>query len=285
MMMHKWRSLFGTGCLAAVLVLFGAATAIAQPTNPPTELTLHAVDFKTLLLTWTNGAAGADADTTATMTEIAYVQRDSGDDFAEMTPMKMNVDIEHEQTTLEGLKAGKRYVVGIRAKNGEGTNPAADDDPPWVFGSMSTRAAPKPGNVDHRDVMIMPGDKMLMVEWEDPLPGHDDLMIKEYMVEFSKKEKSGYMMWPHKPTEPMVTITGLDNDTMYYVRIKAMNDAGGMSADWSKPVSGTPSADAMPTPALPVFGAFALGAGLLAAGRARLRRREQQRQLTRARLG
>ena len=34
------------------------------------------------------------------------------------------------------------------------------------------------------------------------------------------------------------------------------------------------------TPALPIFGAFALGAGLLAAGRARLRRREQ-RQLTR----
>jgi hypothetical protein len=39
---------------------------------------------------------------------------------------------------------------------------------------------------------------------------------------------------------------------------------------------GTPT----PTPALPIFGAFALGAGLLAVGRARLQRR-RQRQLTR----
>ena len=76
-------------------------------------------------------------------------------------------------------------------------------------------------------------------------------------------------------------IANLTNGMTYYVRAKAKNDAGGVSANWSDPVMGTPTAEgATPTPALPVFGAFALGAGLLAAGRARLRRREQ-RQLTR----
>ena len=53
-------------------------------------------------------------------------------------------------------------------------------------------------------------------------------------------------------------------------------NAVGMGA-YSASKMATPTAmDPAPTPALPLFGAVALGAGLLAAGRARIRRRQQQ---------
>ena len=88
-------------------------------------------------------------------------------------------------------------------------------------------------------------------------------------------------------TDTEYMITSLDNDIMYDVQVRAINEAKGKSL-WSPgdeagadAARGTPMADgATPTPALPLFGAFALGAGLFAAGRARLRRRAQQCQLT-----
>ena len=82
------------------------------------------------------------------------------------------------------------------------------------------------------------------------------------------------------------------NETVYLVRVRAVDGAGNMG-NWSDNGSATPMAMGMPkppvpTPALPLFGAFALGAGLLAAGRARMRRqaqlrgrREQRRMMTR----
>ena len=227
------------------------------------------------------------------MYEIAYAMRATpASDFAGVAVETKKVAIgAPNSVTITGLEAGKRYLFGIRGDVAAvtmttwGSTTQTNDAITLVEGM--TGSPPKPGDVDHRDVMITPGDEMLMVDWEDPLPGgdaSDDLEIEEYMVQFSEKEKTGYKDWVHMPTEPMVTITGLENETDYYVRIKAVNDAGGVSANWSTPQMGTPSDDApkpKPTPALPVFGAFALGAGLLAAGRARLRRRREQRQLTR----
>lgn len=280
-MTNRWSSLFVTGCLMAALALFGSATALAQaPTGTLNDVEATAVDHQSVLVTWDFEETGA---TEATKFEVGYFQSDDGSVVAATAGVgvmsKMTSNATMDSLTISDLMPGKRYVFMVRARSGD----AADDAAAWptsagdTTDTATTMAAPMPSVVDHRKIMVMPGDEMLMVEWEDPLPGHDDLMIEEYEVQFSKKEKSGYMMWPHKPTEPMVTITGLDNGTMYYVQIMAVNDAGGKSA-WSKAVSGTPSADApMPTPALPLFGAFALGAGLLAAGRARLRRREQRR--------
>ena len=80
------------------------------------------------------------------------------------------------------------------------------------------------------------------------------------------------------------TISNLENDMEYTVRVRACSY--GACGDWSDEEMATPMAGAMPTPtpALPVFGAIALGAGLLAAGRARLRRRELRAGRTRHQL-
>ena len=86
------------------------------------------------------------------------------------------------------------------------------------------------------------------------------------------------------------TIENLANGTAYAVWVNAVDEDGYGGEGSRRPVVVTPMAAAempTPTPALPLFGAFALGAGLLAAGRARVRRqaqlrgREQRRQLTR----
>ena len=74
------------------------------------------------------------------------------------------------------------------------------------------------------------------------------------------------------------------NGTEYSVRVRTLNGYTWLDPDdgWSDVMKATPMAGGAPTPtpALPLFGAFALGAGLLTAGRARLRRRAS-RQLTR----
>ena len=119
----------------------------------------------------------------------------------------------------------------------------------------------------------------LVLQWDrHPTPGASGLEISGYMIEYSpKKDFSSEKMMIEVGAVNMAVIANLMNDMTYYIRMKAKNDAGGMSANWSGTLMGTPMAGAMPTPtpALPVFGAFALGAGLLVAGRARLRRRAQ----------
>ena len=65
------------------------------------------------------------------------------------------------------------------------------------------------------------------------------------------------------------TITGLVNGQEYAVWVWADGRDEVSDVRYATPMALTPA----PTPALPIFGAVALGASLLAAGRARLRRR------------
>ena len=71
------------------------------------------------------------------------------------------------------------------------------------------------------------------------------------------------------------TIPNLMNGTEYGVVVSSMNEKTAKSES-SIEARQTPM---MPTPALPVFGVLALGAGLVAAGRRRLRARRQARLL------
>ena len=84
-----------------------------------------------------------------------------------------------------------------------------------------------------------------------------------------------YDFVPHPSLEMSHTVEDLENGTEYMFRVMAMGEDGMMSGP-SDEVSAMPM---MPTPALPVFGVLALGAGLVAAGRRRLRARRQPRLL------
>ena len=112
---------------------------------------------------------------------------------------------------------------------------------------------------------------MLMVEWLEPA---SELEINLYRVYYMAKggaTKTKLVLAPDTST----TLTSLENGTEYTIEVSAESDVG--EGPKSRKVMAMPMAGVTPTPALPIFGAFALGAGLLAAGRARLRRREQRR--------
>ena len=115
-------------------------------------------------------------------------------------------------------------------------------------------------------VQVVAGDSMVTVSW-DAVAG-----ASKYMVEWRTAAQTyGAADRQAEATGTTHAISMLENGTEYMIRVKAGNGAGYGPA--SAEVKATP---VMPTPALPVFGALALGAGLVAAGRRRLRARQRR---------
>jgi hypothetical protein len=177
---------------------------------------------------------------------------------------------------ISNLVNGTEYTVRVRAYSYTVPGDYSDE-------AMATPAVPEP-EVEPPSrptaVKVEAGDGMLTVTWDKPdLPGTS--AITGYGVFY--RQAGG--VWSRNPVgadplERMATIEGLANGVAHEVRVHAMNEAAGYSPA-SEIVTVTPMEgageededDPMPTPALPIFGAMALGAGLLAAGRARLRNR------------
>jgi hypothetical protein len=199
--------------------------------------------------------------------------------------------------TLKELDPDTEYYVNVAAKNhfATGTVSAADD-------SVKTLKSPVPAAVT--GVMVEPGDKMLTVSWDEAHPdagvSRTNLKITMYRLQYRESQTAtstaGDWMPMTPAAKPYMEVMGdktttmiekLENDTSYDVQVRAVNDAKGVGA-WSSQTprsKGTPMAGAgtgdmeeeeeeeeepMATPALPLLGILALGAGLVAAGRRRL---------------
>jgi hypothetical protein len=189
---------------------------------------------------------------------------------------------------LKGLDPGANHSVNVVPYFG----PVKSQDLSAVAMTTAlgkTVAAPMPS--EPRDVTVTPMSNSIMVEWGTPVrTGHSTLMIAGYQVRWRLSQtadhsEGDFIMYPttvQMTAGTMLTVTeytimGLENDLMYDVQVSAQNTGKGWS-EWEpvRPARTSPTAGgATPTPALPLFGAFALGAGLLAAGRRRLRRRQQ----------
>ena len=297
MTMNRRRSLFVTGCLMAALVLFGSMEAYAQedetaatqvpPAPSAVAIPTDDVEFDRIKVTWAAPTVNDDQGP-LTAYRVYYSTRDF--DNAQNAMGSMTVDDEKMEATLSGLMPDDMYYVHVASVNDFGIG-ALDN----TGASDTTDEAPEPERVT--DVMAMAGDEMITATWDEPYAGHARAMVDAYMVQYrtsrSRSEDAGDWMDVDEDDIDAdmreVMIMDLDNGMSYDVQVKAMNDAGGTSAAWSRQTEdsgATPMADGdgdmpTPTPALPVFGAFALGAGLLAAGRARLQRRREQRKLTR----
>jgi hypothetical protein len=204
-------------------------------------------------------------------------------------------DFEYE---LTGLDAGTLYAVTAIAYDGalkahDGTLGESEDDAQAIpeAAAEQTSAAPKPRRV--RGVTLTSGDKMLTVAWDAPTSaGSTKLMIDGYQVQWRLSQTADEQVgdWEKYPSNTDFTktpdmldmtayeIADLVNGVSYDVQVRTVNDAKAKSL-WGPDepgIRGTPSADgATPTPALPLFGILGLGAGLVAAGRRRLRRRQQ----------
>ena len=197
-----------------------------------------------------------------------------------------------QEYTIESLKVGTDYRIRLRAQNrSQGYGLWSEylyDDTMAVAGPDPTPAVSK---MD--EPRVYSGDKMLEVYWSEPA---SEKSITHYQVDYKTASAEEWMDEDDviDVTATKYHIEDLINGTAYLVRVRAVDSAGNMGV-WSDAGSGTPMMEAeeaptptpTPTPALPLFGAFGLGAGLLAVGRARMRRqaqlrgRREQRQMTR----
>lgn len=318
-MMTTRRSLFTASALLAMVTLLASGAAAQQPGNVSTVMAMPpAGSHDELTVTWhyahtdtleehldaNDGALedlgffvyytkGKDTNSLNSPTKIAAgMSMDAGlgkadKRVAATTPAGTTFEFD-----VDGLDPDQDYTVTVIAYH----TPQKTQDVDPIAGAATAKTGKAPAPTMTRDVDAMPGDKMLMVSWSAPVrAGGGDPMISidRYEVQWRWSQTSDHDSgdWTRYPPETdkttklkdmMYTISALDNDVSYDVQVRAINDAKG-EGPWSPADPGlraTPTAGATPTPALPLFGAFALGAGVLAAGRARLRRRAQ-RQLTR----
>ena len=273
--MHKRRSIFVTGVLLSALVLFGTTTASAQVNGVTiaSTVTAAALDHDSIRVRW---ALTNEAEANArniTEFEIRYqegkspvTETGSSEPFmyAEVT------DEEDRSLVVNELDHSTSYIFQVRAVS---TTATAEEmgETPWVGGEgaiAETDEAEGPEQVEDLELVAM--DMMIMATW-DEADTDRDFPLTGYELKITPKDGNTNTM--NIGVMEAYTFENLMNGTEYTVKVAARNEIA--LGDYSDEEKATPMADATPTPALPVFGAFALGAGLLAAGRRRLRRRQQ----------
>ena len=295
-MMSTRRSLFTFGALLAAVALLAPATALAQSALAvgPTDPSSHDM----LEVTWTRD------DDAGTEGYRIYFQKQA-DDTTTTAPTtanhtgRMDVDgLATEEATLTGLDHDSYYRVAIAPIDGDDmVGDIVDQADTSAAGSAKTDVAGAPG--PPRNVRAMGGDETFTVMWDAPYAGEAGLTIDHYRVQ--KREVAGNLFGDWVPDEgddeggkkvagdmTMIVFEDLDNGIVYQARVMASNSAdvagpySTLEDDMSDPGDEAATTgmgdddddddeDMTETPALPIVGLLALGAGLLAAGRRRLR--------------
>ena len=234
------------------------------------------------------------ADIKATSVMVSWMAPGSGDapllgyqvEYKKMgATTAMLMETTTTTATITGLTAATMYQVRVAGRNRIGVGTWSDYTDVTTAAAAGATTTTGAGPVKMSEPMVEPGDKMLMVSWTEPA---SERSITHYLLDYKTASATTWMTKPMNVTAMDYTIKSLINDTAYLVRVRAVDSAGAMSP-WSNNGGGTPKGGMpTPTPALPLFGAFGLGAGLLAVGRARMRRRQaqflgrrEQRQMTR----
>ena len=241
----------------------GAPEKVAIRTSETTSTTT------TITFSWVTPGSGRSA---LIDYQLEYMEVGRSATFTNNIPPEAGAT---QDNTITGLKVDTEYEIKLRAQNRtQGYGLWSDTH---NFSTKAVATAPDAPPVSKMaPPMVEALDMMLMVSWAEPA---SEKSISHYQVDYKTASAAKWMDTPINVTALTYTIEGLINDTAYLVRVRGV-DSGGKMGVWSDNGSGTPMAGAMPmptpTPALPLFGAFGLGAGLLAAGRARMRRRQAQ---------
>ena len=173
---------------------------------------------------------------------------------------------------VEGLKArggfevsmawsdGALTTVSIRSRSGEEcrvrvaggevrTLAVGMGETRWFDGQLSEVRAPQ-GLAAPRDVAVTgstPTSLSLSVTWQPPL--FEGRSVYGYDVQYAKRGESGFREWPHRGRAPGTTITGLERDAAWKVRVRARNASG--PGAWSSAVEYTGDIVAPPPPPPP----------------------------------
>ena len=170
--------------------------------------------------------------------------------------------------TITGLTPETMYYTNVCASADDGRGACSTD---MSFTTMAAPITPPDMTIPEAptNVMVEEGVMMLTVTWEKP-DNDGGSAVTGYSVQH-RQTGGGWTIVSHPATARMATIEGLAAAVVHEVQVAAVNAVG--MGPYSEPKMGTPMGP-IETPALPLFGAVALGAGLLAAGRARMRRRQ-----------
>ena len=151
--------------------------------------------------------------------------------------------------TREGIaydhEAKNRYSVTVRVSDGEGGRTI-------VVVGIAVTDADEPPSAPPSGVVVAPGDSALTVRWDaahdeagkPPVSGYEvaHLPAAQDSAQAGRPEDSGD--WKegqilNSRTDTSVTLTRLNNEQTYQVRVRTLNDEG--TGQWSTPVSGTPT--------------------------------------------
>ncbi len=271
------RSLTVLGVLLAVLA---ASTGIAQAQtgtpSVPAQPAVATYGYGGIRVTIEAGSNTAPTD----QYDIRYEKVESGTDFPGENDVIVPVGV-NKVYDLTGLDHGTRYLIAARSKR------AGEDNSAWSTSiGLATLTAPALGRVMGVKVTAM--DKGAMATWT-AIADVTGAPIGRYEWRATTTASGGSNGFV-AGTETEAMITGLTNGVEYTVSVRAwgtLNDAVDTNrgaGPWSEGMKVTPMMGAgdgdddedeepMPTPAVPLAGVLALFAGLLAAARARLRRR------------
>ncbi len=190
-----------------------AATVTATPIGPPAQPTgLSATPGNTeVTLSWTN-------PNDSNITKYQVRRKQGNGNYGNWT----DIDGSGATTshTVTGLTNGTTYTFRIRAVNAQGNS------------AESAEASATPGLPPARPSGLRALAYSMEVElrWIDP----GDSSITKYQVQWKKINETNYGNWTDIAGSSATTtghrVTGLDNDTEYNIRIRAVNARGNSAA-------------------------------------------------------
>ena len=138
------------------------------------------------------------------------------------------------QWTITGLENDTQYWVQVAARNSEGYS---------VWSPMATAAPVADAQVPDAPgaPQLTAGNEQITVEWD--APDDNGSPITGYVLQWLRTQ-SGFTIiaGEHRTSSTQWTITGLENDTQYWVQVAARNSEG--YSVWSPMATAAPVADA-----------------------------------------
>ena len=129
------------------------------------------------------------------------------------------------------------YTVRVRVDDGETRiTPVTQTVTITVTNEDEPPAAPYPptvvsGTDDSTSTDEDESTTTLKVIWHEPENTGDD--IDDYDVQYKKSTGTSYSDWTHASTDKIATITDLDPNTLYQVRVRAKNGEADTTENWS----------------------------------------------------
>ena len=135
------------------------------------------------------------------------------------------------------------YEVTVTATGGAGRRLLAATQTITVTVTDDTSETAGPPAAPSEPSLVDASETSLTVQWQQPASAGS--IIAGYDVQYRQADPAGgWTGWPHTGTARRTTISGLDSNTRYQVRVRAIGRAG--AGEWSPPLVATTASNRAP---------------------------------------